>query len=161
MERRELGKVTQHQVCTRTRTQASRFTHPQHTQVSAERLAEQLGAMVNICMILCLQRSVRRLYLVQTVADAAQLWGELRGRTNDGLEEALGDLQEVPLVLLQILSLIQPKDTNTEEYSENVHTRKQASLKRFTPTVREMRCRYSPGGIHLEAYMVRGGNDSS
>lgn len=49
-----------------------------------------------------------RPYLVKTVADAAQLWRELAGRTDDGLEKALRDLQKVPLVLLQVLTLLQP-----------------------------------------------------
>lgn len=44
------------------------------------------------------------------MADAAQLGWKFAGRTNDGLEEALGDLQEVPLVLLQVLTLFQPND---------------------------------------------------
>lgn len=52
-------------------------------------------------------------YLVKTVADAAELWRELARRTDDGLEEALGDLQEVPLVLLQVLALFQPGNIET------------------------------------------------
>lgn len=51
-------------------------------------------------------------YLVETVADTAQLWWELAGGTNNGLEEPLGDLQKVPLVLLQVLALFQPDETN-------------------------------------------------
>jgi len=51
-----------------------------------------------------------RVYLVEAVADAAELGGELAGRADDGLEEALRDLQQVPLVLLQVLPGFQPED---------------------------------------------------
>lgn len=54
-----------------------------------------------------------RSYLVKTVADAAELWRELARRTDDGLEEAFRDLQEVPLVLLQVLTLFQPGNIET------------------------------------------------
>lgn len=78
-----------------------------HTQVSADRLDEQLRGG---------GRTGRdgggdRPYLVKTVADAAELWRELAGRTDDGLEKALRDLQKVPLVLLQVLTLFQPGNT--------------------------------------------------
>lgn len=56
-------------------------------------------------------------YLVETVADAAKLRRELAGRSNDGLEETLSDLQQVPLVLLQVLALFQPGE------SEGLHLR--------------------------------------
>lgn len=52
-----------------------------------------------------------RSYLVKAVADAAELWREFAGRTDDGLEKALCDLQEVPLVFLQVLTLFQPGNT--------------------------------------------------
>lgn len=52
-------------------------------------------------------------YLVKAVADAAELRRELARRADDGLEEALGDLQEVPLVLLQVLALFQPGNIET------------------------------------------------
>lgn len=52
-------------------------------------------------------------YLVKTVADAAELRRELAGRTDDGLEEALRDLQKVALVLLQVLTLFQPVNADT------------------------------------------------
>lgn len=51
-------------------------------------------------------------YLVETVANAAQLRWELAGGANDGLEEALGDLPKVLLVLLQVLALFQPGETD-------------------------------------------------
>lgn len=60
-------------------------------------------------------------YLVETVADTAELWGELARRANDGLEEALGDLQQVPLVLLQVLALFKPDETNKQLLSERPH----------------------------------------
>lgn len=76
-----------------------------HTQVSADRLDEQLRGGGR-------RGGGRdRPYLVETVADAAELWRELAGRADDGLEKALRDLQEVPLVLLQVLTLFQPGDT--------------------------------------------------
>lgn len=53
-----------------------------------------------------------RSYLVKTVAHTAELWWELAGRSDDGLEEPLGDLQEFPLVLLQVLTLFQPDETH-------------------------------------------------
>lgn len=51
-------------------------------------------------------------YLVETVANAAQLRRELAGGANDGLEEALSDLPKVLLVLLQVLALFQPGETD-------------------------------------------------
>lgn len=76
-----------------------------HTQVSADRLDEQLGWGAGQ------GQSESAPYLVKTVADAAELWGELAGRTDDGLEKALRDLQKVPLVLLQVLTWFQPGST--------------------------------------------------
>lgn len=60
-----------------------------------------------------------RSYLVKTVADAAELRRELARRTDDGLEEALCDLQEVPLVLLQVLTLFQPGTTEIRAHIHN------------------------------------------
>lgn len=77
------------------------------TQVRAERLSEQLGERPWVTLV-----GERRAYLVETVADTAQLWWELAGGTDNGLEEPLGDLQKVPLVLLQVLALFQPNETN-------------------------------------------------
>lgn len=73
-------------------------------------------------------------YLVETVADAAQLGWKFAGRTNDGLEEALGDLQEVPLVLLQVLTLFQPNDVKRKHVdvciiSDDVWMKKKKLLK--------------------------------
>lgn len=44
-----------------------------HIQVRAERLGEQLRAMVECCGV------VGGPYLVETVADTAELWGEFTG----------------------------------------------------------------------------------
>lgn len=60
-----------------------------------------------------------RPYLVKTVADAAELRRELAGRTDDGLEKALGDLQKVPLVLLQVLALFQPGKGRHRRFGES------------------------------------------
>lgn len=151
-----------------------------------------------------------RAYLVKTVADAAELWGELARGTDDGLEEAFCDLQEVPLVLLQVLTLFQPgnietsarihkdsqdqqelfltscsdKSLNTkhEDFSWNFslvkqklltkHLRPQESWRRTCEKPRRVLNReecqepgggpiISPGGIHLKADVVRGGDDRS
>ena len=48
-------------------------------------------------------------YLVQTVTYAAELRWELVRGANDGLKEALCDLQQVPLVLLKVLPWVQPE----------------------------------------------------
>lgn len=77
------------------------------TQVRAERLSEQLGEGPWVTLV-----GDWGAYLVETVADTAQLWRELAGGTNNGLEEPLGDLQKVPLVLLQVLALFQSDETN-------------------------------------------------
>lgn len=58
-------------------------------------------------------------YLEQAVTHTAQLWGELCGGVDDGQKEAVGDLQQVPLVLLQDLTLLQPAAGDTEPVSHN------------------------------------------
>lgn len=57
-------------------------------------------------------------YLVETVADAAQLRRELAGGAHDGLEEALGDLPQVLLVLLQVLALFQPGESDKVHHAK-------------------------------------------
>ena len=59
------------------------------------------------------------MYLEQAVTDTAQLRGELCGGVDDGQEEAVGDLQQVPLVLLQDLTLLQPAARDMEPASQN------------------------------------------
>lgn len=54
------------------------------------------------------------------MADTAELWWKLAGRADNGVEEALSDLQQVSLVLLQVFTLFQSKQTNTS-FSQ-VHT---------------------------------------
>lgn len=46
-------------------------------------------------------------YLIETVADAAKLRGELAGWADDGMEEAFSDLQQVSLIIFQVLTLFQ------------------------------------------------------
>lgn len=54
-------------------------------------------------------------YLVETVADTAELWGKFAWWTNDGLKKALSDLQQVPLVLFEVLTLFQSDDKKTNK----------------------------------------------
>lgn len=87
------------------------------TQVRAERLSEQLGEGPWVTLV-----GEWGAYLVETVADTAQLWWELAGGTNNGLEEPLSDLQKVPLVLFQVLALFQPEETNKVPLSLKLST---------------------------------------
>lgn len=87
------------------------------TQVRAERLSEQLGEGPWVILV-----GEWGAYLVETVADTAQLWWELAGGTNNGLEKPLGDLQKVPLVFLQVLTLFQPDKTNKVPLSLKLST---------------------------------------
>lgn len=59
------------------------------------------------------------MYLEQAVTDTAQLRGELCGGVDDGQEETFGDQQQVPLVLLQDLTLLQPAAGDMEPASYN------------------------------------------
>lgn len=126
-----------------------------------------------------LVRNQRWVYLVKTVANAAKLWGKLAGWANDGLEEALSDLKQVPLVLLQVLALFQP-DTINQQLSEArklFNLSQQKKNKQFVSVMgicvtkvytgglqppRIQQCtRYVPGGVHLKTDVFRGCDDPS